>query len=763
MVPYRDAKLTRLFQSYFTGRGKASMVVNISQSPYLFDESLQVLKFSAIASKVSVEIFKEPEEPQTVKKRPPPKGTGISKATSKTRFSMLMEKKAVGNSVLSGRGSIAWENPALSSTQKIRNTLSAEGTEATRGNANPSLIPEEATIDAKMEESSVFETFNENDETEMQDTTVVDQRYDGLLKVIDNLKVQLIADKQKNLLLERKIEKVEKDVRAELCEEFNQMMVEIESNWEQRLQEEKDRASELSEWRISKVEEAYMEKRKKRKRSEDGDKHNSVNDNELEAKLQRIGELELIIEGETKEHKQLEEQVEAMKEVHQRMLEDQQKEREKLTRQSFEMANQKGKFKEFEETISRLKSELEATNQALDAQSADPKIKELEGQVEASRKAVEALAREKTDLEALLEEAGEEYQTKDRELSNLREQLTKLKNELTEQELRASDQDNEIQECRALLEEANSRADEKEFLVEERDSQIMELEEKLENLKKEHEQQDNTRWMEKKAADQQLSELNDEVENLKEQKKKLKAQTDSQQSSLNQKNSEIEKQDSEISKLQNEIKSLIQAEKQQRDAKSEIEAEEVMLRKQVKDLTLKLSEVDTLRKSLKDTQTELETTVMELETTKKENSVTEVLKTEFEALRSDKEQKSKETANLLFKIEKLQADVNNAEYDAKRLKEDKHKLMDHYEKQMKKKDAEMVTLRKRFDPNRTVEILNNATPNKKIEQNEHEISSLKETIDVKNKELKMLREELESKSELVKKLASQITSPVTTR
>ena len=26
VVPYRDSKLTRLFQSYFTGRGKASMV-----------------------------------------------------------------------------------------------------------------------------------------------------------------------------------------------------------------------------------------------------------------------------------------------------------------------------------------------------------------------------------------------------------------------------------------------------------------------------------------------------------------------------------------------------------------------------------------------------------------------------------------------------------------------------------------------------------------------------------------------------------------
>ena len=61
IVPFRDSKLTRLFQSFFTGLGKASMVVNVSQSPYLFDETLQVLKFSAIASKVHIEIIKEPK------------------------------------------------------------------------------------------------------------------------------------------------------------------------------------------------------------------------------------------------------------------------------------------------------------------------------------------------------------------------------------------------------------------------------------------------------------------------------------------------------------------------------------------------------------------------------------------------------------------------------------------------------------------------------------------------------------------------------
>ena len=79
-----------------------------------------MLKFSAIASKVTVEMLPEPEEPQTVKKRPPPKNSELDKlATNRTRFSILMEKKQAGKSLLDGRESIAWENPALSSTQKV--------------------------------------------------------------------------------------------------------------------------------------------------------------------------------------------------------------------------------------------------------------------------------------------------------------------------------------------------------------------------------------------------------------------------------------------------------------------------------------------------------------------------------------------------------------------------------------------------------------------------------------------------------------------
>merc|ERR1711988_779274 len=82
------------------------------------------------------------------------------------------------------------------------------------------------------------------------------------MKVIDTLKNQLIEEKQKNL-------KIETEVRTELCDEFTTMMADVEKQHEQRLQEEKDRASELSDWRISQLEKALKEKRKRDQRCDD--------------------------------------------------------------------------------------------------------------------------------------------------------------------------------------------------------------------------------------------------------------------------------------------------------------------------------------------------------------------------------------------------------------------------------------------------------------------------------------------------------------
>lgn len=85
-----------MFQSFLVGGlGHACMVVNISQAPYLFDESMTVLKFAAIASNITIE---EPKEPKIEKPKP----------ARRTRFSMMLEQK----NPLMGRGSVNWEKPA---------------------------------------------------------------------------------------------------------------------------------------------------------------------------------------------------------------------------------------------------------------------------------------------------------------------------------------------------------------------------------------------------------------------------------------------------------------------------------------------------------------------------------------------------------------------------------------------------------------------------------------------------------------------------
>ncbi|XP_062977118.1 kinesin-like protein KIF20A [Elgaria multicarinata webbii] len=52
VVPFRDSKLTRVFQAFFTGRGQSCMIVNINPCASSYDETLHVAKFSAIASQL---------------------------------------------------------------------------------------------------------------------------------------------------------------------------------------------------------------------------------------------------------------------------------------------------------------------------------------------------------------------------------------------------------------------------------------------------------------------------------------------------------------------------------------------------------------------------------------------------------------------------------------------------------------------------------------------------------------------------------------
>lgn len=52
-IPFRESKLTKLFQAFFCGKGRPSMIVNINQCASIYDETLHVMKFSAVAKQVS--------------------------------------------------------------------------------------------------------------------------------------------------------------------------------------------------------------------------------------------------------------------------------------------------------------------------------------------------------------------------------------------------------------------------------------------------------------------------------------------------------------------------------------------------------------------------------------------------------------------------------------------------------------------------------------------------------------------------------------
>ncbi|KAJ1532393.1 hypothetical protein ONE63_000993 [Megalurothrips usitatus] len=87
-VPFRDSKLTRIFQRALTGHERITMIVNANTSSVLFDETVNVLKFSAIAKQIVLET--------PIKKSKPP--------TKKSRFSIMVSRP-------NPHGTICWDAP----------------------------------------------------------------------------------------------------------------------------------------------------------------------------------------------------------------------------------------------------------------------------------------------------------------------------------------------------------------------------------------------------------------------------------------------------------------------------------------------------------------------------------------------------------------------------------------------------------------------------------------------------------------------------
>ncbi|KAG7512938.1 kinesin KIF20B isoform X1 [Solea senegalensis] len=184
-VPFRESKLTHYLQSFFCGRGKACMIVNINQCASMYDETLNVLKFSAVAQKVVVLTTK----PLPIK--PLRSASEVCTPRSSRRSSLN-----------------GWE----SSLEDVQEDMDED-----------SLM--ETTVDPSGNE----EGGKENDE-KILISKVTQQRQVALLK---QLQLQLKKERAEGLLMEAR-------VREEISREFSELFSDMQKDYNERLARERE-------------------------------------------------------------------------------------------------------------------------------------------------------------------------------------------------------------------------------------------------------------------------------------------------------------------------------------------------------------------------------------------------------------------------------------------------------------------------------------------------------------------------------------------
>ncbi|XP_024857829.1 kinesin-like protein KIF20B isoform X2 [Kryptolebias marmoratus] len=202
-VPFRESKLTHYLQGFFCGRGKACMIVNINQCASMYDETLNALKFSAVAQKVVV-----------LSSRPPPIMPQTS--SSETSFIQTSETKAFTSS--KGSSLIGYES-SLEDVQEDEN--------------------EELLNLVSFLEDTMDQTGNDGE----NDIINISKKTHQQVALVKQLQVQLKKERAANLLLEARI-------REEISREFSELFSEMQNDYDERLAREREILEERAERRL---------------------------------------------------------------------------------------------------------------------------------------------------------------------------------------------------------------------------------------------------------------------------------------------------------------------------------------------------------------------------------------------------------------------------------------------------------------------------------------------------------------------------------
>ncbi|XP_062436013.1 kinesin-like protein KIF20B [Rhea pennata] len=199
-IPFRESKLTHFLQGFFSGRGKVYMIVNISQCASAYDETLNVLKFSAIAQKVLVLDASVLPQDQSFSQK------------SVRESSLLGDAKMP---ITRKRATILWD-------RSLEDVIEGD---------------DEMEEQHNMSGEEAVQKYDENK------VVLGKEEYMTLLSLIEDLKNKLIAERRDKLLLELKI-------REEVTQEFTQYFTRREIDFKECLSHERERLEENSERRL---------------------------------------------------------------------------------------------------------------------------------------------------------------------------------------------------------------------------------------------------------------------------------------------------------------------------------------------------------------------------------------------------------------------------------------------------------------------------------------------------------------------------------
>lgn len=206
-VPFRESKLTHYLQSFFCGRGKACMIININQCASMYDETLNVLKFSAVAQKVVV-----------LSSKPVP----------------FMPQRSVGEVSF-----------IMNSTEALRSsrTSSLMGFESSLED-----VQEDEDDECEEEESMMMDTTDQTEAEEDGDNNedkilVCKKTHQRQAVLLKQLQVQLKKARAEGLLMESR-------VREDIGREFSELFSEMQNDYNERLAREREILEERAERRL---------------------------------------------------------------------------------------------------------------------------------------------------------------------------------------------------------------------------------------------------------------------------------------------------------------------------------------------------------------------------------------------------------------------------------------------------------------------------------------------------------------------------------